>query len=216
MKTIRTPHATPARGVVMVFVLITLIIMLLGAVAIMRSVDSTMYAAGNVAFKRDLMNQAEQVASRVTDALLTGGLNTPALRAANVKGLNYSATILPTNSQGIPTALLDNDNVFNGYDFASTANDLQINNRAVTIRYVIDRLCSETGDEAALGADKCITGSPPPPLGGSWSEMQNAQFSTGGAGGGTGASAVQVVYRVSVRVTGPRDTQAFYQTTFTL
>jgi type IV pilus assembly protein PilX len=34
--------------------------------------------------------------------------------------------------------------------------------------------------------------------------------------GGMGGLAPQVVYRISVRVTGPRNTQSYYQSTFKL
>ena len=49
------------------------------------------------------------------------------------------------------------------------------------------------------------------PQGGSVTDLQRAE--TAGVGGG-GAVPQQLVYRISVRVTGPRNTQAFFQTTF--
>ncbi len=60
MKTLSKIHG-PARerGVVLLFCLIILVVLLAGGVAVMRSMDTSLVGAGNLAFKRDLVNQGE-------------------------------------------------------------------------------------------------------------------------------------------------------------
>ena len=77
---LRAAHAHPSahrrtqRGVVMLFGLIALAIMLIGAAAMVRSMNASLFNAGNLGFKRDLTNQAERAVSTVITALQTGGL----------------------------------------------------------------------------------------------------------------------------------------------
>jgi hypothetical protein len=91
-----------------------------------------------------------------------------------------------------------------------TSNDITIADQAITLRWVIDRLCVNTG---VADASHCTMANDPVPVGGSGSDLINAIDTTSG---GAGALARRVVYRVSIRVTGPRSTQAFFQTTLTL
>jgi type IV pilus assembly protein PilX len=195
-------RAAPAqRGVIMLVTLLALVIMLVGAVALVRSFNSSLFMAGNLAFKRDLVNQAERASAVVLARLDTGGLNTRAARAASSVALNYSAAMLPTNDQGIPLALLS------GVTFAtvaSAANDIVVAGQGVTVRYVVDRLCNAVGNEVTLGTANCTVGPTPDARGGSASDINVATLQP------------QVLYRVSIRVDGPRNTQAFFQTTIAL
>lgn len=205
----RAPRAE--RGVVLLFCLIALIVMLIGSVALVRSFNTTLFTAGNVAFKRDLQNQGERAVAVALDAVRgTGGLVTPESRSANRPALNYSARILNTNAQGIPDVLLLSHADF---DAAWTAPAVPVpTGQSVQVRYVIDRLCDSDGLDSALGSARCqIVDNGP--TGGSGSHLNTAEDASSG---GAGATALQIVYRISVRVDGPRDTQAFFQTTFTM
>jgi Tfp pilus assembly protein PilX len=190
------------RGVVLIFALLVLLILAIGAVAILRSVNSSLLSSGNLAFHRDLVNQAEQAVSTVMTEFKTNG---PPLSlnptTANLPAANYSATTLPTNAQGVPLALLDDTNGPNGFLSVGTiANDIIPNATSqVTIRYVIDRLCTNLGTASSAN---CV---------------QSTGLPTGGTANRNTAVAPPsaTVYRVSVRVNGPRNTQAFLQTTFT-
>jgi type IV pilus assembly protein PilX len=223
------------QGAVLLFTLISLVIMLIGAVALIRSFSTALGTAGNLAFKRDLQNQAERVVPTVLALMQTGALSNATARADHVVARNYRASILPSNAQGIPNALLDNstdDAVF--ATVGSVANDVELQTERIKIRYLIDRQCRNTGEEALLGADNCMVSiSSAAPAGGSSSSMDRAEFSSPGAAtaasaagaaaaaaastaAGAGGVPPQVVYRLSIRITGPRDTQAYFQTTFTL
>jgi type IV pilus assembly protein PilX len=200
MKPLKIASAARQQGVVLIFSLIVLLILAIGAVALLRSVDTSLVSAGNLAFHRDLVNQAEQAVSSVmtefkTSALPLGGNTTVSNQAAN-----YSAVTLPTNAQGVPTALLDNT-AFGAVGVA--ANDIIPSaNSQVTIRYVIDRLCTATPPTVVASISSCV---------------QSTGLPTGGTANRNTAVAPPsaTIYRISVRATGPRSTQAFLQTTFT-
>jgi Tfp pilus assembly protein PilX len=186
------------RGVVLIFSLIILLILTIGAVALMRSMNNSLFGAGNLAFRRDLVNQSEQAIANVLVEFQTGGALV-GLTTANVQSSNYSATILPTNAQGVPTALLDNT-AFGAV--GTSANDIIPNGYSdVTIRYVIDRLCT-TGTVLPTPT-ACVQSISSPPGG---TQLPNAPVTPPSA----------TVYRLSVRVSGVRSTQVFLQTTFSM
>jgi type IV pilus assembly protein PilX len=185
------------RGVVLIFTLIILLILTIGAVALMRSMNTSLFGAGNLAFRRDLANQGEQAVSTVLAEFSTGGaLVNSTTTQVNVPADNYSATMLATNSQGMPNALLSDPawaaTNFTGPDLVGATGD-------VIIRYAIDRLCNATGPSSSA---TCVQ-----------STAVGPSKSSKDPGGLPSASAT--VYRLSVRITGPRSTQVFLQTTFT-
>ena len=197
----------PARGVIMLFGLIALVIMMIGAVAIVRSMNTSLSNAGNLGFKRDLSNQGDRAVATVLTLVQSGTLGSDAARQNNDAARNYSATLLPSNAQGLPTALI-NDTSFAGVGVAG--NDIAVVDMGVTLRYVIDRLCINTG---LADPSQCTMNDNLVPMGGNGGGGAISEDPTAGS---SGAVPQQVVYRLSIRVDGPRQTQAFFQTTFTL
>ena len=209
----RTHRAARQRGVVLLFALIALVIMLIAAVAMVRSFNSSLYTAGNIGFKRDLQNQSEKAFAQAFAQFQTGGtLGDATKRSADQSGSNYSATALATDSAGIPTVL--QGSAMGAWGTAT--NDISPPDQAVQIRYVIDRLCNTAGAEDLLaGSGKCMLADDPSALGTGLGGIQSA----GGASlCPTCKSAIPkgVVYRLSVKVTGPRGTQSFFQSTFSI
>lgn len=190
------------RGVVLLFALVVLVILLAGGVAVVRSMNASLTSAGNLAFKRDLVNQGERAVSSVLAAFDgSGALALATTRQNSVKAANYSATVLPTNDQGVPLALLNNSTFAT---VGESSNDITDEDAQVSIRYLIDRLCDAEGASGVLGAAGCVF--PPSSSdvrGGSSQEM-----------GTRIPPPPSVTYRVSMRVTGPRDTQVFLQASF--
>lgn len=192
-------HASE-RGVVLLLCLIVLVVLLAGGVAVVRSMNTSLSSAGNLAFKRDLVNQGEQAADAVLKLFATGALSTSGADLVSVKAQNYSATRLDTNERGIPRALLSNTE----FDTVGTSsNDIQDTSRKdqIKVRYVIDRLCNATG---APSKSNCVY----------------APATTDVRGGSVQESSrppppKALVYRLSIRVDGPRDTQVFLQSSFT-
>jgi Tfp pilus assembly protein PilX len=183
------------RGVVLIFTLIVLLILTIGAVALMRSMNTSLFGAGNMAFRRDLVNQGELAVSTVMDEFSSGAMT--GLTTASNTAINYSATILPTNNEGVPNVLLNDAS----FPSVGTAADITGATSDVKIRYVIDRLC--------------LTGTTSPSAA---SCSQAAAAPTGGTGGPNApvTPPSSTVYRLSVRVSGARSTQVFLQTTFTM
>jgi Tfp pilus assembly protein PilX len=196
----RQGSARCQQGAVLFFALIVLLILAIGAVAVLRSVDSSLLSAGNLAFHRDLVNQGEQAVSSVLTEFKTNGPPLNGATTADLPAANYKSTALPTNAQGVPLALLDDTNGPNGFlSVGTAANDIVGATPDVIIRYLIDRLCTNTG---AANSPNCV---------------QSTGLPTGGTANRNTAVAPPsaTVYRISVRITGPRNTQTFLQTTFT-
>ncbi len=203
----RLSGAGRQRGVIMLFGLIALVIMMIGAVAIVRSMNTSLSNAGNLGFKRDLTNQGERAIATVLALMQTGALGNDATRQTSDSTRNYSATMLASNAQGLPNALV-NDTTFG--TTGQPGNDIAVADLGVTLRYVVDRLCINTG---LADSSHCTMNDSQVPMGGNGGGGSIAEDT---AAGSSGAVPQQVVYRLSIRVDGPRQTQAFFQTTFTL
>ena len=106
MKMNHTRSSTPRqqRGIVMLFGLLALAIMLIGAAAMVRSMNTSMFNAGNLGFKRDMANQMERAVQLVSDQFVSGALASETTRESKQIPQNYSETLLNSNEQGIPFA----------------------------------------------------------------------------------------------------------------
>ena len=183
------------KGMVLFFALIALVALSLAAAALIRSVDTNVMIAGNLAFK----NSATMSADSGVASAVNWMANNPALLNANSAVNGYYAT-----SSGItltsPAAwgagfsrLADGNGIVSGYE-ATTAN---------TISYIIQRMCNITG-VADPAASNCLFGS---------------AASGGGSTGGLddqnlGASlnySSSPIYRVTARVVGPKNTISYVQ-----
>lgn len=203
-------HRSRERGVVLIFALIALVILLIGAAAMMTSMNSSLFAAGNYGFKRDLTNQGERALNRVLTLVSTGALANETTRQSHNKAQNYRASIITdANAQGLPNALLSTA-AFDAIGLAS--NDITIADAGVTVRYVVDRLCVD-GTTAVDVASCTVAGNAAPTTASASEGNGRAENSSTG---GVGAIKPTAVYRVSIRVTGPRNTQSFFQATFTI
>jgi hypothetical protein len=182
--------------VILIIALIALVVLMIGGVALVHSFDTTLLQAGNLAFKRDLSNQSERGMTQALAVLATGTLADEAIRRQNAPSKNYSAKILESDAFGIPKVLISPE----AYTAAAfTLPD--IDDGKVSIRYVIDRQCSNEGlfDPVTCRAVTSLQSD----KGGS------DRLKKSGAGS-------RPIYRITVRVNGPRHTQAYLQTTVTL
>jgi Tfp pilus assembly protein PilX len=198
------PAATQRRGqagVVLLYALIALVILTLSGLALVRGMGTALGIGGNVALRRDLQNQGEQgLSTAIAQFGAAGALSTAALRQVTNGAINYSSTSLAngagSDNNGIPLVLL-NDTAFAAAGMNALL-DISGTTPGVTIRYVIDRMCTATG---APSLTTCVAyngfGTPPP--GTNW--IPNA------------GTVYQAVYRITVRVMGPKNTMTFLQTT---
>ena len=184
------------RGLALLFTLIALAVMLAGALSLIRALDVGLLQAGQYGQRRDLINQAERGFAQARLLLASGALATEAARLSSLGSANYSARRLASNAQGIPTLLLS-DAAFAAAGM--TGADLVDSASGVTVRWVIDRLCLAEGEvlATACAIDSSLLDS-----------AADDRYRLV-------KSEVRPVLRVSVRATGPRGTQAFFQTTLT-
>jgi type IV pilus assembly protein PilX len=180
-------------GIIVVFTLIAVVLLLIASVALVRSFDTSLNIAGNMGFKRDLVNQSERGIARAVSGMSIGGaLADETLRQNNAPAENYSATTLASDLHGIPNILInDNDWAASG---TMTMLDITDTNSQIRIRYVIDRLCVDFGPATPASCAVSV----PIPTGGS--DALNRPIAN-----------TLPVYRISVRIRGPRNTQSFVQ-----
>ncbi|MCL2346332.1 MAG: hypothetical protein FWC58_10845 [Desulfobulbus sp.] len=194
LSSFRTANAPRQRGAILLITLITLVLMLLSALALIRSFDTSLSMAGNLAFKRDLVIQGERGMAKAIELFADGGaLGDAATRNADSSANNYFATAQATNNRGIPTALITK---------TASAADISDAGAGVEIVYIIDRMCKPTTVDPSR--EMCI-GYEQPAIHGGSSHLSGKKV----------GQSFQPVYRISVRVSGPRNTQVYLQTTIT-
>ncbi len=184
-------HASPKKqkGLVLFMALIALVAMSLAAAALIRSVDSTALVAGNLAFKQAAMMSADSslsMAGAYIDSKnvtdLQTNVNTDGYYAT-AAGLDYkaAATWTDANSKLATTG----PGITAGVDTSGN-----------TIRYVVERMC-KSASEPTTG--NCLVGLSPGAV------DHGIQREIGGG------SSISVVYRVTSRVTGPKNTISYIQ-----
>jgi len=181
------------RGTILFIALIVLVAMSLAGIALMRSVDTNVLIAGNLAFRQGATAGGDWgvESARAWLTANTGKLNT------DQPGVTYYWANWQQNLD-----LIANDPAKPDYDWAS-ANDLGLDLAANRVQYVIHRLCDVAGTPNAV---QCVK-----------SSLSVSTAGTGGSnqvqpvGGGNVNIATVVLYRVTVRVTGPRNTVSYVQ-----
>ena len=179
------------QGVVLFFALIALVVMSLAAAALIRSVDTNSLIAGNLSFKQSSMLSAD-------------------------RGVENAITWL-RGQQGVLTVhppFLNTDSVINGY-YATTNVDAKAlvdasglasmtDTQGNAISYVVQRMCVQQGANTDTH-DK---------------RLQNCLFGPGGNPNCTESDCVarriaatkRLVYRVTAKVVGPKNTTSYIQT----
>jgi len=189
------------QGVALFFALIALVVMMLAAVALIRSVDTDTSVAGNLAFKQSATISADAGIETAFKTLKTGGINKELNSTANA-ALGYYATSEERNLTGTLTqpaafswddsnsALAEGTDMENGKD--SSGN---------TVRFVVERMCHRAG---STSPSDCLSGE---------------SLDTGGKqpGGPCVVNCLKPqpvfspIYRITARVQGPKNTTSYVQ-----
>lgn len=173
------------KGLVLFIALIALVAMSLAAAALVRSVDSGILAAGNLAFKQSAIMSAE---TGISDAY---------------KYISDNMATLSNSSNGY-FALFDDTKNLKSNDTWGNNNSFLVDSDGITgneTRYILQRMCWEEGDDTNTN---CMTGD--------GNKAPNSQsIKNYGTAGGASGSAASVVYRVTVRVKGPKNTKSYLQ-----
>lgn len=192
------------RGVVLFVALIALVVMSLAAVALIRSVDTSVIIAGNLAFKQSATTSAENGLQSAIAWLEANKANSAVLEANNAANANngYYAT-----NTVLTTAALTTDAPWVGASSApATGSGIDANGTDAktgnTALYVIERLCNVVGP-STVGS--CLMGAA------SESTGTRQVLDATQAGGGAGVTLPSPMYRVTTRVTGPKNTVSFIQ-----
>lgn len=184
------------RGVVMFVALVVLIVMTLAGLAMLRQMSSGVSIAGNIAFKQG----ATAVADAGVEAARTWIGNNPASLVVNQPASGYYATWALNVDPTSPTWAA----VWNG---APVLPPTVTGNTGNTVRYVIERLCSQIGPNwgpGMLPTQQCAD---------SVGQSTSGQ-STGGVSYNTPGGIVTPpapYYRVTTQVQGPRNTLSYTQ-----
>ena len=180
--------AKKQQGLVLFVALIALVAMSLAAAALIRSVDSSVLAAGNLAFKQSATMSADTAISLASSYLTTNALTlntddkTKGYHASTGIDLKADATWTDANSK-----LAAGSGITAGKD--SSGNE---------IRYVIQRMCRSTGTAANVEGD-CLVGVAV--IGGNTNTGPKGVGEAGQSNTGT-----STMYRITTRVAGPHNT----------
>lgn len=193
-------------GFVLVIALIVLAAMTLAAAAMVRTVDTSTLLARNISFKRDALNRADFALEAAIDQFRgTGALATSGNTQNDMPAENFSAVMLPTDTDGVPLVMKGNtSDTFGssptwgkgpaGPGLIPAAQKLGMNPV-----YLIERMCRMAG--AAL-PENCIV---------------NGRAQAGGTQPNDKPGQLfPPLYRITARVTGPRNTVSFVQAIFSL
>lgn len=199
--------ASRQHGVILFVALIVMVAMSLAAVALIRSVDTANLIAGNQAFKQSALNATDRgiaTAMAKFDTTITG--STLSSEVATHNDLATSCYLASTfrstqlDARGIPRLLLDPGTAQTPFTtaFDTTYNSCKFTNaNGEVVRYIIDRQCDASASGLAPANDKCNVVSSSTPA-----RTDNDLH--------TGSESVPL-FRVTVRVDGPRHTVSYAQ-----
>jgi Tfp pilus assembly protein PilX len=178
------------RGAVLFIALIVLVAMSLAGIALIRGVDTANLIAGNLAFKQNATHGGDW---GVEQARAWLQLQPSAVLYADVPG-RYSAAM----QTGLD--FTSTDPSAPDFDWDANSFNAGADPAGNEVRYVIHRMCDLAGNP---GSVNCVRTS----LGGTTGGTQ------GGAtyGGAALPSTSQIYYRITARVTGPRNTVSYVQ-----
>ncbi|MFZ5557325.1 MAG: pilus assembly PilX family protein [Pseudomonadota bacterium] len=186
------PGAARQRGVTMFVALIALVVMFMAVLTLVRSVDTGNLIAGNLAFRANAVQAADQgVEAAITWLRTNSGGGT--LHASNPAEGYVAHREDPLSTQSW-------DQFWADLATANQVKALPANSIDTTVSYVIHRLCSVDGDPNAIG-NLCV----------------NSLGGTSSPGSGKGAGKIQLggspqyYYRVTTRAVGPRNTVSMVQ-----
>lgn len=183
------------RGVVLFLSLIVLVALMLGGLALFRSVDTGILVAGNVALQKSATRSGDAGAEAAI-AWLQANSGAPLYNDA----AGYIAAGLANPKAGNQTWAQYWDTLVGAY----TPVTLQADAAGNTSSYLIQRLCNLTGRAYSAGPPPVECIEPPP---------------SGSSGSGKGAGNIElthpskVYYRITVRTAGPKNSISFIQTT---
>jgi type IV pilus assembly protein PilX len=202
---------TTCRGAGLVVALVVLVVMSLGALALVRAVASGLLVAGNFAFREAAVLAAESGSESAISWLSERAATSELLSDQPAAGYYASLPVglsLSGQSTTNTSAAIDWDDdqcaARSGIRCFIAAPALPIDAAGHRVRYVIHRLCRTAGSSDAA-ANSCLL----------FRSVQGGSSNRGQLSYGASKrfqSSDTVYYRITVHVRGPRNTTAFVQT----
>jgi Tfp pilus assembly protein PilX len=199
------------RGAGLVVALVVLVVMSLGALALVRAVASGLLVAGNFAFREAAVLAAESGSESAISWLSDRAATTDLLSDQPEAGYYASLPVglsLSGQSNTSTSATIDWDDdqcaARSGTRCFTAGPALPIDAAGHRVRYVIHRLCRTAGSSDAA-ANSCLL----------FRSAQGGSSNRGQLSYGASKrfqSSDTVYYRITVHVRGPRNTTAFIQT----
>jgi Tfp pilus assembly protein PilX len=196
------------RGVVLFIALIVIVAMALAGLALIRSVDTNVIVAGNIAFKQAATNSAEQGLEAARAWLVA---NKSTLSDDQVAPTATPPTAYFSNWQNTAD-LTGNDPNKGDFDWASNSVLVTPGDSAGNkVRYVIHRLCADSNKTPSSTSCVKVSSTSGGTASGGGEYVGRRGYEGGGASSGFNLTTSIVYYRVTVRVDGPRNTRAYVQ-----
>ncbi|MDR2450932.1 MAG: hypothetical protein LBE85_03995 [Candidatus Accumulibacter sp.] len=202
-----SPHGARAafrqRGAVLLIALVVLIAMTLSALALIRSVNTTNLVAGNLAFRESAVLYAERATEHAVDWLVTAANAGGGMLWHEVSGSGYLA--VHQNPDPDSANRRNWDELWNEFLRKKAVSVPAVvdggGGTDVTgnrVEYVIQRLCDKVGNPLSVECSR------PPHEGKGASKVAGSPSA--------GLTNLQVYYRITARVSGPRNTVVYTQT----
>lgn len=188
------------RGIALIVTLVMLVIMTLGAIAMVRSMDTTTLIAGNLGLRQSATYSADVgiesamtwLTTQMSTAIQTCGSSTSNVAVCPAGYKSNGGNDRPAAGQTWG-AYFDSLNVFNVNNGAEDATGNRVS-------YFIHRLCEGAGALTAAGAN-CVETPAVTTSGGSSKLAGSTAFT----------SSSQIYYRITVRVRGKKNTVSYVQ-----
>jgi len=189
--------------VVLFIALIVLVAMTLAGIAVMRSVGTNVLISGNMAFKQAATSVADY-GVEVARAWISGATPTT-LQSDGAPGTAtagyYSSWQYDPTQPGNPAANFDPFQ----YNWANAMLVVPAPDPSTQVQYVIHRMCSLPNAGPNAVNQQCVTVSTTSTGGSTQNVLSGGQQPL--------TNTTQIYYRVTVKVTGPRNATSFIQTT---
>ena len=202
-------------GVVLAVVLIVLVVMMLGSVSLLNSVDTSALLSGNIGFKRDSINSAGRGLNKAFETMKTAnfrthqdsiagcpppaGTGTACSAAGEWAKLNFYPRMLESDENGIPLIIKNKTQFDAMFKIAPVlVTEVSPSKYGNEVRFLIERMCETYGPSSRL---TCVLATESP-LGG------EGRLEKPG-------STASPLYRVTVRTDGVRNSQTYAQWTVT-
>lgn len=193
------PRLQRQRGVILIITLIVLVAMTLAGISMMRTVDTSTIIAGNLAFKQSATTSGD---AGVEAAITWLSANSGTLEEDSAADGYYATSQDSLDITGTKTADDESDNL--DWTSADAVTILPADTAGNVVAYVVHRMCDNTGplDGETCAVEESSQGGNSQGAGrqmltyqaGSWSSVANRGF-----------------YRITARISGPRNNTSYVQ-----